>query len=380
MRAFGLDEIEVSEQDILHGSALSAALAPALERRPICVHTVRTGVEFRASVTPIRTNIGLPQFWVLAFPRPLPILRGSGELVLGRTPSTPFSAHRSQAFAARRLPSSGAAHTPQVRPPRRTPARPDGAYQDRTAMDWRSVSLWVVSARRARPAGAASVATRAKALRASSPATMPATPGHDQGRARVDRLGEPAGERGADRGRAEEDDRVERHHPAAHLRVGGELQRGVDRGREDDAGGARAAPARRARAPSTARPAASSAKAPKPIAAPASSAGLTLPRAPVDERAGDRADPHRADQRRVGAGAAVEGELGEQRQDRLEVEAERADRGHQRQRDPELGGRAHVAERRPHGARLARARSRRAAGRRRPSSPGRRSSPRSWRR
>jgi exopolyphosphatase/guanosine-5'-triphosphate,3'-diphosphate pyrophosphatase len=29
MRAFGLEEIEVSEQDILHGSALSAALAPA---------------------------------------------------------------------------------------------------------------------------------------------------------------------------------------------------------------------------------------------------------------------------------------------------------------------------------------------------------------
>jgi exopolyphosphatase / guanosine-5'-triphosphate,3'-diphosphate pyrophosphatase len=29
MRAFGLDEIEVSERDILHGSALSAALAPA---------------------------------------------------------------------------------------------------------------------------------------------------------------------------------------------------------------------------------------------------------------------------------------------------------------------------------------------------------------
>ena len=29
MRAFGLDEIEVSEQDILHGSALSAAMAPA---------------------------------------------------------------------------------------------------------------------------------------------------------------------------------------------------------------------------------------------------------------------------------------------------------------------------------------------------------------
>jgi hypothetical protein len=29
MRAFDLDEIEVSERDILHGSALSAALAPA---------------------------------------------------------------------------------------------------------------------------------------------------------------------------------------------------------------------------------------------------------------------------------------------------------------------------------------------------------------
>ena len=29
MRAFGLDEVEVSERDILHGSALSAAVAPA---------------------------------------------------------------------------------------------------------------------------------------------------------------------------------------------------------------------------------------------------------------------------------------------------------------------------------------------------------------
>ena len=29
MRAFGLQEIEVSEHDILHGSALSAAMAPA---------------------------------------------------------------------------------------------------------------------------------------------------------------------------------------------------------------------------------------------------------------------------------------------------------------------------------------------------------------
>jgi exopolyphosphatase/guanosine-5'-triphosphate,3'-diphosphate pyrophosphatase len=29
MRAFGMQEIEVSELDILHGSALSAAMAPA---------------------------------------------------------------------------------------------------------------------------------------------------------------------------------------------------------------------------------------------------------------------------------------------------------------------------------------------------------------
>jgi len=29
MRAFGVKEIEVSERDILHGSALSAAMAPA---------------------------------------------------------------------------------------------------------------------------------------------------------------------------------------------------------------------------------------------------------------------------------------------------------------------------------------------------------------
>ena len=35
-------------------------------------------------------------------------------------------------------------------------------------------------------------------------------------------------------GRAEEDDRVERHHPAAHLRGGGELQAGVDPGGEGD--------------------------------------------------------------------------------------------------------------------------------------------------
>jgi hypothetical protein len=29
MRAFGIDEVEVSERDILHGSALSVSLSPA---------------------------------------------------------------------------------------------------------------------------------------------------------------------------------------------------------------------------------------------------------------------------------------------------------------------------------------------------------------
>ena len=48
---------------------------------------------------------------------------------------------------------------------------------------------------------------------------------------RVIGLREPAGERAADRGRAEEDDRVERHHPAAHRRLDRELQGRVDRSR-----------------------------------------------------------------------------------------------------------------------------------------------------
>ena len=48
-------------------------------------------------------------------------------------------------------------------------------------------------------------------------------------------LGEPARDRGADRRRAEEDDRVERHHAAASADRA-ELQGRVDAGREGDAG------------------------------------------------------------------------------------------------------------------------------------------------
>ena len=33
MRAFGLDEVEVSEHDILHGAALSAGFGPGLTSR-----------------------------------------------------------------------------------------------------------------------------------------------------------------------------------------------------------------------------------------------------------------------------------------------------------------------------------------------------------
>ena len=57
-------------------------------------------------------------------------------------------------------------------------------------------------------------------------------------RARPGDLGQPARHRGADRRRADEDDRVQRHHAAAHLRDGGELERGVHAGGERDGGGA----------------------------------------------------------------------------------------------------------------------------------------------
>ena len=61
--------------------------------------------------------------------------------MLGRTPGVSLPAHRFQAFAvtgaSRRLESQ---HTPQVRPLRRTPARPDGAdFKDRPP--WKAVGL-----------------------------------------------------------------------------------------------------------------------------------------------------------------------------------------------------------------------------------------------
>jgi hypothetical protein len=60
-------------------------------------------------------------------------------------------------------------------------------------------------------------------------------PAEDEPGAWPRELREPADEGPADRGRAEEDDRVERHHPPPHLGLGTELQGRVDPGREGDA-------------------------------------------------------------------------------------------------------------------------------------------------
>ena len=65
---------------------------------------------------------------------------------------------------------------------------------------------------------------RANATRAPAAAISAAAAPAQQAGARAERLGEPAHERRADRRRAEEDDRVERHHAPAHGRLDGELQ------------------------------------------------------------------------------------------------------------------------------------------------------------
>src|SRR4051794_36409816 len=65
----------------------------------------------------------------------------------------------------------------------------------------------------------------------------PGEAGKREGYARVIALCQPAGKGGADRGRAEEDDRVEGHYPAAHLGGDRQLQGGVDRCGEGDGGG-----------------------------------------------------------------------------------------------------------------------------------------------
>ena len=133
---------------------------------------------------------------------------------------------------------------------------------------------------------AAGASTRAKAARAPIAAITRGTRQH-QGRSRIDRLAEPAGDRAADRG-AEEDHRVERHHPAAHRRLRRELERGVDARREGDAGGAqgdernrlerqRGAPRRsapRPRSRTRRRPAGRARRAPAP---PATRAPRTAP-------------------------------------------------------------------------------------------------------
>ena len=201
--------------------------------------------------------------------------------------------------------------------------------------------------------------------------------GQQQGDARVVGLREPADQGAADRRRAEEDDRVERHHPAAHLGRDGELQGRVDRRREGDGGGAEQ-PASIGSSSARVGIAAESRRED----AEGEGAGGDQARAgpavgAVDEGAGDRADRHRRDQRAVGGGAAVEAELRQQRQDHLEVEAERPDQRHQRQRHRQLGGaRGRSAGPARIAPRLAGRDRRRCAGRAGPSPRGRRSSPR----
>ena len=70
--------------------------------------------------------------------------------------------------------------------------------------------------------------------------------------------------------------------------------------------------------------AAISAKSPKAAAEPTSSR-RDAPAGARDERAHDRADRHRHGKGGVGAGATVEGEAAQQRQQYLEVEGQEAD-------------------------------------------------------
>ncbi len=165
--------------------------------------------------------------------------------------------------------------------------------------------------------------------------------GHDSGNAReheggpgIDRLAEQAGDRAADRGRAEKDHRVQGHHPAAHRRFRRELERGVDPGREGDAG----------------RPERNQGDG---LEGQGGGGGGDQRDGAEAERGSDQkarsdassrsrhqgadygSDPHCHRERGVRGGAPVEAEPRQQRQDDLKVVAERPHQGHHRQRDRE---------------------------------------------
>ena len=168
--------------------------------------------------------------------------------------------------------------------------------------------------------------------------------GRQERRPRADRLAEPAGDRPADDGRAEEDDRVDGHHPAAHLRLGGELQARVDPRRERD----RTDPERTEREHLERQGGGEGGERGGYAEADggerdqlAANPGPGADR----QRAGDRADAHRDHQERIGGDVAGEDAVGEERDHDLEVEADRREDEHQQQRHPELATAGDVAER-----------------------------------
>ena len=99
--------------------------------------------------------------------------------------------------------------------------------------------------------------------------------------------------------------------------------------------------------------------------------GDTRPRAPAASAPATEPTPIAAGQQRVGGRGAVPGEVREQRQQHLEVERDRPDQRHHRQRDQQLGRAPHVAQRAAHLAARALRRLGRLQRARRPSSAAR---------
>ena len=91
--------------------------------------------------------------------------------------------------------------------------------------------------------------------------------------------------------------------------------------------------------------AASSIEIPKASDDTTSSPGETRPRAPAASAPATEPDAHRRGQHRVGRRGAVPREVGQQRQQDLEVERDRPDQRHHQQRDQQFRGPAHVAQR-----------------------------------
>ena len=98
-----------------------------------------------------------------------------------------------------------------------------------------------------------------------------------------------------------------------------------------------AAPAPGSAAPASAPPRPAASTTPNSSDEPTSSLRGDAPARARGQRAGHRADAHRRRQQRVGRRGAVPGEVGQQRQQDLEVERDRPDQRHHQQRDQQLG-------------------------------------------